>query len=130
MNIPMYVGMAVTAHNASEVCEAKFSNVSITGTVSGQWTNQDIGITSNAAEPMYVALNGSALVPHDNPNAALITEWTEWNIDLQKFADQGVDLANVETIGIGFGDRDNPQPGGSGIVYFDDIRLYLPRPVE
>jgi len=79
---------------------------------------------------MYVVLNGSAVVPHDNPNAALIAEWTEWNIELQKFADQGVNLANVETIGIGFGDRDNPQPGGSGIVYFDDIRLYLPRPVE
>jgi len=130
MNIPMYIGLAVTSHNAGEVCEAKFSNVSITGTVSGQWTNQDIGITSNTAEQMYVVLNGSAVVPHENPNAALITEWTEWNIDLQKFADQGVDLANVETIGIGFGDRDNPQPGGSGIVYIDDIRLYLPRPVE
>jgi len=130
MNIPMYIGLAVTSHNAGEVCEAKFSNVSITGTVSGQWMNQDIGITSNTAEPMYVVLNGSAAVPHDNPNAALITEWTEWNIDLQKFADQGVNLANVETIGIGFGDRDNPQPGGSGIVYIDDIRLYLPRPVE
>jgi len=130
MNIPMYIGLAVTAHNTGEVCEAKFSNVSITGTVSGQWTNQDIGIISNTAEPMYVVLNGSAVVPHDNPNAALITEWTEWNIDLQNFADQGVDLANVETIGIGFGDRNNPQPGGSGIVYIDDIRLYLPRPVE
>ena len=130
MNIPMYIGLAVTSHNAGEVCEAKFSNVSITGTVSGQWMNQDIGITSNTAEQMYVVLNGSAAVPHDNPNAALITEWTEWNIDLQKFADQGVNLANVETIGIGFGDRDNPQPGGSGIVYIDDIRLYLPRPVE
>jgi hypothetical protein len=130
MNIPMYIGLAVTAHNTSEVCEAKFSNVSITGTVSGQWTNQDIGIISNTAEPMYVILNGSAVLPHDNPNAALITEWTEWNIDLQKFADQGVNLANVETVGIGLGDRDNPQPGGSGIVYIDDIRLYLPRPVE
>lgn len=84
MNIPMYIGLAVTAHNTSEVCEAKFSNVNITGTVSGQWTNQDIGIISNTAEPMYVVLNGSAVVPHDNPNAALITEWTEWNIDLQE----------------------------------------------
>ncbi len=130
MNIPMYIGLAVTAHNTTEVCEAGFSNVSITGTVSGQWMNQDIGITSNTAEPMYVVLNGSAVVFNDNPDAALMTEWTEWNIELQKFADQGVNLANVETIGIGFGDRDNPQPGGSGLVYFDDIRLYLPRTVE
>jgi len=41
--------------------------------------------------------------------------------------DQGVDLTNVNTIGIGFGDRNNPQAGSSGLMYFDDIRLYLPR---
>jgi len=32
-----------------------------------------------------------------------------------------VNLANVNTIAIGFGDRNNPQPGGSGKMYFDDI---------
>jgi len=126
MNTPMYIGLAVTAHNASEVCEARFSNVSITGTVSGEWTNQDVGILSNAPQPMYVVLNGSAVVYHDNPNAALIDEWTEWNIDLQEFADQGMDLTNVNTITIGFGEKNNPQAGGSGMVFFDDIRLYRP----
>jgi hypothetical protein len=35
-----------------------------------------------------------------------------------------VNLANVNTIAIGFGDKKNPQPGGSGTAYFDDIRLY------
>jgi len=39
-----------------------------------------------------------------------------------------VDLANVNKISIGFGDRNNPQPGGSGGVHFDDIRLYRSRP--
>jgi hypothetical protein len=73
---------------------------------------------------MYVALNGNAVVFHDNPNAAQIDTWTQWNIDLQGFADQGVNLANVNTIAIGFGDKKNPQPGGSGTAYFDDIRLY------
>ena len=131
VNIPMYIGLAVTAHNASEVCEAKFSNVSITGTVSEEWTNKDIGILSNAPEPMYVALNGSTVVYHDNPNAALIEDWTEWNIDLQEFADQGVDLTDVNSIALGFGDR-NPdvsgQAGGEGLMYFDDIRLVCPEP--
>jgi len=75
-----------------------------------------------------VALNGSAVVYHDNPNAALIDDWTEWNIDLQEFATQGVNLTNVNTIAIGFGDKNNLQPGGSGLVYFDDIRLYPLRP--
>ncbi len=100
------------------------------------WTRQGVGVLTiwfmgdeaNAAEPMYVALNGSASVTHDNPDAALITDWTEWNIDLQAFADQGVNLTNVNTISLGLGNKTNPQPGGSGIMYFDDIRLYAPAP--
>jgi hypothetical protein len=112
------------------VCEAKFSNVSFPDTPVGQqWTHQDIGITSNDAEPMYVVLNGSAVVTHDNPDAAQVEAWTEWTIDLQAFADQGVDLTNVNTIALGLGDK-NPdvsgQAGGSGTMYFDDIRLYRP----
>jgi len=77
---------------------------------------------------LYVALNGSAVVNHDNPDAAQINEWTRWNIDLQAFADQGVNLANVNTIALGLGNRNNPQAGGSGTMYFDDIRLYPPLP--
>ncbi len=48
------------------------------------------------------------------------------NIDLQAFADQGVNLTNVNTIALGLGNRNNPVAGGSGTMYFDDIRLYLP----
>jgi len=84
------------------------------------------GDATNAAEPMYVALNDSAVVTHDNPEAALISAWTQWNIDLQTFADQGVNLANVTSITLGLGNRNNPVAGGSGIIYFDDIRLYAP----
>jgi len=84
------------------------------------------GISDNAAEPLYVVLNGSAVVTHVNPNAAQIEEWTQWNIDLQTFADQGVNLTNVNTIALGLGNRNNPVAGGSGTMYFDDIRLYAP----
>ncbi len=86
------------------------------------------GDSANAAETLYVALNGSAVVNHDNPNAAQITTWTEWTIDLQAFADQGVNLANVNTIALGLGNKKNPVAGGSGTMYFDDIRLYPPAP--
>jgi len=86
------------------------------------------GDSANAAETLYVVLNGSAVISHDNPNAAQIDKWTEWVIPLQAFADQGVNLANVNTIGIGFGNRSNPVAGGSGTMYFDDIRLYPPSP--
>ena len=77
---------------------------------------------------MYVALNGGTAVYHGNLNAPLIDTWTEWPINLQDFADQGVNLANVNTITIGFGDKNNLQAGGTGSVFFDDIRLYRPAP--
>jgi hypothetical protein len=80
---------------------------------------------------LYVALNGNAVVTHDNPNAAQIETWTEWTIDLSApggFADQGVNLANVNTIAIGLGNKKNPLAGGSGTIYIDDIRLYRPAP--
>jgi arylsulfatase A-like enzyme len=56
------------------------------------------------------------------------TTWIEWNIDLQAFADQGLDLANISSITLGLGNRSNPTAGGSGMMYFDDIRLYAPVP--
>ena len=82
------------------------------------------GDATNAAETMYVTLNGSATVDNDNPNAAQAATWTEWNIDLQAFVDQNVNLANVNTITLGL----RAVTGGSGMLYFDDIRLYTPVP--
>jgi hypothetical protein len=82
------------------------------------------GDPDNAAETLYVALNGTAIVTHDNPNAAQVATWLEWTIDLQAFADQGVDLTNVNTIALGLGDKNNPQPGGTGTMFFDDIALH------
>jgi len=84
------------------------------------------GEPDNTAETLYVAVNGSAVVSHENLDAALVTNWTQWNIDLQAFADQGVNLANVNTIALGLGDKTNPLPGGSGKMYFDDIRVRHP----
>jgi hypothetical protein len=69
---------------------------------------------------MFVALNGTAVVYHDDPAATQVTRWTEWVIDLAAF---GVDLTNVNTITIGFGTKNSPAAGGPGTMYFDDIRL-------
>jgi hypothetical protein len=82
-----------------------------------------IGDAANAAETMYVVLNGSAGVNNDNPNATQAEDWTEWTIDLQAF---GINLTNVNTVTLGLGKRNNPVAGGSGMMYFDDIRLYAP----
>jgi hypothetical protein len=128
MSSNVYIGLAVTAHDAALTCQAVFSNITTTGNVTGQWTNQDVGIESNDAEPLYVAVSNSvgqpAVVIHDNPNAALIDAWTKWVISLQDLADQGINLTNVDRIAIGLGTRGNTTvPGGSGKMYFDDIRL-------
>ena len=131
MGTNVYIGLAVTAHNAGATCEGVFTNVTTTGTVGQQWANQDIGIVSNDTEPLYVALSNStgtpAVVVHDNPAAANIDTWTEWIIPLQAFADQGINLTNVDSIAIGLGNQGNmATPGGSGKMYIDDICLYRP----
>jgi len=132
MSSNVYVGLALTSHNAGVTCEAKLSGVQITGAVSPQWANQDVGIESNAAEPLYVAISNSAGAPvvvvHDDPAAATIDTWTQWIIPLQAFADQGINLTNVDKIAIGMGTQGNiATPGGSGKMFIDDIRLYRPR---
>jgi hypothetical protein len=127
---------------------AGYSEATLTLTYPRDWTENGVSTLSiwfrgnpdNAAETLYVALNGSAV----NPNAAQINKWTEWTIDLQLF---GVNLANVDSIALGLGNKSNPQAGGSGNMYFDDnksnpqaggsgnmyfddIRLYPPPPTE
>jgi len=133
MGANAYIGLALTAHDATLTCQAVFSNVTTTGNVTGQWTNQDIGIASNDAEPLYVALSNKtgtpAVVVHDDPAAATIDVWTEWIIPLQAFAGQGIVLTDVDRIAIGLGTKDNMTvPGGKGTLYIDDIRLTKPAP--
>jgi hypothetical protein len=127
----VYVGLALTSHNNAATCTAKFSNVRTTGTVGAQWAHQDIGIASNAPEPLYVAISNAAgqpaVVVHSDPGAATLTTWTEWVIPLASLADKGINLKNVDRIALGLGTRGNmTTPGGSGRMYFDDIRLRRP----
>ena len=130
----MYVGLAVTSHNPDVAAEAVFSNVTITGTGSEQpWQHQDIGLINNSPEQLYVALNDSGVVYYTDPDpnamfsGVLNPDWTQWEINLQDFADQGVDLANISKLSIGVGTKDNTTtPNGSGKLYIDDIRLYRP----
>jgi len=133
MGANVYIGLALTSHDAALTCQAVFTNVTTTGSVGPQWANQDIGITSNAAEPIYVAVSNSAGTPavvvNDDPAAATTDTWTEWVIPLQTLADQGINLTNVDRIAIGIGTQGNMTvPGGSGKIFIDDIRLYQPAP--
>lgn len=78
-----------------------------------------VGSENNTTENLYVALNGNARVDNDNPDITKSTSWTSWNIDLQAFADQGVNLADVDSITVGL----SSVAGGTGFMFFDDIRL-------
>jgi hypothetical protein len=95
------------------------------------------GTLSNPnTEQMYVTLTDgddpahTATVEYSgNVNAVREPLWHEWNIDLQDFVDDspGIDLDDVSTITIGFGDGIGPGDANIGIVYFDDIQLYTTR---
>ncbi len=109
----------------------KTSEATLTLTYPRDWTEEGVtklslwfrGSSANAADKIYVALNGSAVVYHADAAATQKGGWNQWVIDLQAFADQGVDLANVNTITIGVGTKGSPAAGGAGQLYFDDIRL-------
>jgi len=119
---------------------AKYSEAELTLSSSRDWTEGGVGELSiwfhgdpaNSAERLYVAVSnvtGSpAVVYHSDPGATTIDSWTEWITPLQTFADQGLNLTNVDRIALGIGTRGNSTvPGGSGKMLFDDIRLYRPR---
>jgi len=136
MNTPCYIGLAITSHTRFVTATAVFSNITTTGNVSGGiWTNQDIGIQSNAPERMYVSIKDGAgqkaTVYNPDLDAANVTAWTSWGqydqgIALSEFTavNPSLNLANIDSIALGFGTFGNTtQPGGSGLMFIDDIRV-------
>jgi hypothetical protein len=110
---------------------ASYSEATLTLT-QRDWTKEAVtsltvwfrGDLTNTAAPIYITLNGTATVTQGDPDAALIDAWTEWNIPLTDFSNQGVVLTSVSTITIGLGNKTSPQSSGSGMMFFDDARLY------
>ena len=112
------------------------SEVSLTLTSPRDWTAQDVGELSlwfrgdfaNTAEPLYLAISNAVGVPgvvaHSDVDAAQAVTWRQWVIPLQSFADQGINLTNVDKLAIGLGSKGGTPVGGSGTMYIDDIRMY------
>ena len=100
------------------------------------WTRMEVetlvlwfhGDPDNSVEPMYVWLEDNsgkgADVMHPDSSAIAVAEWQQWSINLFEFV--GVDLTAIEKMYIGVGDQASTEPGGSGILYIDDIQLHLP----
>ncbi len=81
------------------------------------------GDAANTAAPLYLALEDSAgsiaVVTHPDPEAVLATSWQDWTISFSELA--GVNVADIKTVYLGLGNRDNPTSGGAGVLYVDDI---------
>jgi len=105
----------------------------------GLWFYGDAA--NDTAEPLYVTVTdgsantstvvyGSSLDPFGTAyDAADVADpdWHDWLIDLQVFTDDGVDVTDIASLTIGFGDAGAPAGDGFGNVWFDNIRLYGPQ---
>jgi hypothetical protein len=131
MGAGVYVGLAVTSHNASATASASFSNLSMTG-ATGAWGVAEIGVEqpANDPAPLYVVVEDSSgrtkVVTHPDPAATTITTWRAWRIPLAEISGAGVNLKAVKKMVIGVGDRANPAKGGAGRLYLDDIGVGHP----
>ncbi|HUW18500.1 MAG TPA: LamG domain-containing protein [Sedimentisphaerales bacterium] len=127
MDVPYY---SETERTFSDPCDWTVLAVKTLGLYFYGDPNND----ANETEQMYVALgdaDSNAVVKYgdyadEDMNDIKKAEWHEWNIALTDFP--GITLTAVKRMYIGFGNRDNhPTLGGWGVVYFDDIRLYVRR---
>jgi hypothetical protein len=136
----IYLGVCVTSRSYGEMCNSKISNVSVksppTTAKPDPSTGTNIGKAYNDPEKMYVVLKetdgtsatiyypGTTNPAQADPCATMIGEWTEWRIDLNDYMVAGVDVCDINSMYIGFGNRGAPVAGGSGMVFIDDIALY------
>jgi len=138
MTNAVYIGLAVTSHVAGTLTSGQFANVETTGNVTGSWQIATIGPeqpAGNDPAPLYVAIEDNAghthAVSHPAGEAAtLLAGWNQWQVPLSAFGAAGVAVDRVTRIIVGVGDRDNPQAGGSGLIYIDDIQFGRPAATE
>jgi hypothetical protein len=130
MHANIFIGLALTSHSSGVTTTAEFAQASTGGGATGQWTFAEIGVDHMLNDPddFYVALQDSAgrtgVVTY--PDGVLVDEWTAWEIALAEFSSQGVNLAGITRMMIGAGDRDNPTPAGTGLVFIDNIGVGHP----
>jgi len=136
---PCTMGLVTGRHMYSKI-EAQIAT--LPSGIGADWTIPGIralslrfyGSPLNDLEPMWVQLQdatkgyGEKVTYGDyegeDTNDITDESWHDWFIDL---ADFDVDLANLVSISIGFGNENGSGEHGSGTVYFDDFRLYTPQ---
>jgi hypothetical protein len=117
----LHVGLAVTSHQAGASAVAVFSEVTITGNVTGAWTSDAVGADNhpdNDAAPIYLRLTDTTgqekTFDHPNPEATVLMDWDAWEIPLDDLSP--VNPAKLDAITIGVGGS-----AVSGKVYVDYI---------
>ena len=136
MGTEVFIGLALTSHDANISTGAQFSELATTGSVTGQWRTADVGVAQptggNVPESLYVAVEDStghvAVVINPNAAATALSGWQEWLIPLSEFG--GVNLGSVRMLYIGVGDRSNPTTGNTGLIFVDDIGVGHPAAAE
>jgi hypothetical protein len=118
-------GLCVISDKWDKLVTAEFSAIATTGDIRGPWQATYGGL--NSRDDLYVALEDAvgrlAMSVHPDPGALNFADWTQWRIPLSDFATAGVDVTAVKTMYIGMGNRDNPQPNGTGMIHIDDIHV-------
>jgi hypothetical protein len=86
------------------------------------------GKTANAPARLLVGLEDAAghltLVGHADSAPVTSAQWVEWRVALSDFT--GVNPAKVKKLYLRLGD--STQPGGTGLLYVDDIRVIKSTP--
>jgi internalin A len=92
------------------------------------------GASDNGQGQLYLSIEDDAglIAPiiHPDPDAVLDEQWQQWSISLADLIADGIDVTAIRKLHIGVGDPGNPQPGGIGIIYIDDIRVIQSKPDE
>jgi hypothetical protein len=87
------------------------------------------GVINNGREQMYLIVadtvkSKTILLEDANDIVQESREnWRNWVIDLDDIDAAGVNLTDVRTLTIGFGNKTTPHLGGNGTVYVDNIKL-------
>jgi hypothetical protein len=116
---------------------ASYSEVTVNPgdlTVGNDWTRGGVqvltlwfyGDPNNATtEQLYVKINNTKVLYEGDAANLAAGEWIQWDIDLSAV---DANTANVTQFGIGL--ERTGVIGGSGILFLDDIRLYIPAVIE
>ncbi len=131
----VYIGLAVCSHSAGVPAGARFSQITTTGNISGQWQSAAIGteqLAGNGIDTFYLAVQDSsgkkATLIHPDPYAVSVGRWTQWTIPLGDLAAAGANTESITKLYLGIGDKNMASQNAAGLLYIDDIVYGHPVP--